>query len=123
MSKLLEKIEADKEILSTMPKNNKKNIAKYILTWKHTYVFKCFGEEWNAYDWVFLGFIFKVKSKIGGVSVKKLYFLLVFMCLIILVACQNEKLAKTEFDKPVISDNMINPYRSKAVYFSSLADL
>ena len=30
MSKLLEKIEADKEILSTMPKNNKKNIAKYI---------------------------------------------------------------------------------------------
>lgn len=48
---------------------------------------------------------------------KKLYFLLVFMCLIILVACQNEKLAKTEFDKPVISDNMINPYRSKAVYF------
>jgi len=55
--------------------------------------------------------------------VKKLYFLLVFMCLIILVACQNEKLAKTEFDKPVISDNMINPYRSKAVYFSSFADL
>lgn len=54
---------------------------------------------------------------------KKLYFLLVFMCLIILVACQNEKLAKTEFDKPVISDNMINPYRSKAVYFSSFADL
>ena len=30
MSKLLEKIETDKEILSTMPKNNKKNIAKYI---------------------------------------------------------------------------------------------
>ena len=30
MSKLLEKIEADKEILSTIPKNNKKNIAKYI---------------------------------------------------------------------------------------------
>lgn len=54
---------------------------------------------------------------------KKLYFLLVFMCLIILVACQNEKLAKTEFDKPVISDNMINPYRSKAVDFSSFADL
>ena len=47
---------------------------------------------------------------------KKLYFLLVFMCLIILVACQNEKLAKTEFDEPVISDNMINPYRSKADY-------
>lgn len=52
-----------------------------------------------------------------------LYFLLVFMCLIILVACQNEKLAKTEFDEPVISDNMINPYRSKAVYFSSFTDL
>lgn len=30
MSELLEKIEASKEILSTMPKNNKKNIAKYI---------------------------------------------------------------------------------------------
>lgn len=53
----------------------------------------------------------------------KLYFLLVFMCLIILVAFQNEKLAKTEFDEPVISDNMINPYRSKAVYFSSFTDL
>ena len=30
MSKLLEKIEADKEILSTMPKNNKKNIKKNV---------------------------------------------------------------------------------------------
>lgn len=30
MNKLLEKIESDKEVLSTMPKNNKKNIAKYI---------------------------------------------------------------------------------------------
>ncbi|MGN1326562.1 MAG: hypothetical protein ACI4VQ_00525 [Clostridia bacterium] len=30
MNKLLEKIESDKEILTTMPKNNKKNIAKYI---------------------------------------------------------------------------------------------
>lgn len=28
MSKLLEKIEADKEILSTMPKNNKKKYSK-----------------------------------------------------------------------------------------------
>lgn len=56
-------------------------------------------------------------------EMKKLYFLLVFMGLIILAACQNEKLAKTEFDEPVISDNMINPYMSKAVYFSSFADL
>lgn len=54
---------------------------------------------------------------------KKLYYLLVFMCLIILVACQNEKLAKTEFNEPVINDNMINPYRSKGVYFSSFTDL
>lgn len=30
MSKFLEKIDMDKEILSTMPRNNKKNIAKYI---------------------------------------------------------------------------------------------
>lgn len=31
MDRLLEKIETDKEVLSTMPRNNKKNIAKYIL--------------------------------------------------------------------------------------------
>jgi len=30
MNKILEKIETDKEVLSTMPRNNKKNIAKYI---------------------------------------------------------------------------------------------
>ena len=30
MSKILEKIDMDKEVLSTMPKNNKKNISKYI---------------------------------------------------------------------------------------------
>ena len=30
MDKILEKIESDKEILSTLPKNNKKNIAQYI---------------------------------------------------------------------------------------------
>ena len=29
MNKILEKIESDKEILSTMPRNNKKNIMKY----------------------------------------------------------------------------------------------
>lgn len=34
MNKLLEKIESDKEILSAMPKNNKKNIAKYVQTIK-----------------------------------------------------------------------------------------
>ncbi len=30
MNKILEKIETDKEVLSTMPQNNKKNIAKYV---------------------------------------------------------------------------------------------
>ncbi len=30
MNKILEKIETDKEVLSTIPRNNKKNIAKYI---------------------------------------------------------------------------------------------
>ena len=30
MNKVIEKIEIDKEILSTMPKNNKKNLLKYI---------------------------------------------------------------------------------------------
>lgn len=30
MNKILEKMETDKEVLSTMPKNNKKNIVKYI---------------------------------------------------------------------------------------------
>lgn len=30
MNKILEKMETDKEVLSTMPRNNKKNIAKYI---------------------------------------------------------------------------------------------
>lgn len=31
MNKILEKMETDKEVLSTMPKNNKKNISKYIV--------------------------------------------------------------------------------------------
>ena len=30
MNKILEKIDMDKEVLSAMPKNNKKNISKYI---------------------------------------------------------------------------------------------
>lgn len=30
MNKILDKIEADKEVLSTLPRNNKKNIAKYV---------------------------------------------------------------------------------------------
>lgn len=34
MNKILEKIETDKEVLSTMPTNNKKNIAHYIETVK-----------------------------------------------------------------------------------------
>ena len=32
MDKILEKIETDRELLSTMPKNNKKNIANYLNT-------------------------------------------------------------------------------------------
>ena len=32
MDRILEKIETDREILSTMPKNNKKNIANYLNT-------------------------------------------------------------------------------------------
>ena len=32
MSKLLEKIETDKEILSTMPKNNKKSYCRKVKT-------------------------------------------------------------------------------------------